>query len=133
MCPDTVRHRRRGDRITGSFAALHMSPPGPTRTTWALQQVVRYLGYTGRAADVAARAAFDPERTSMPRFPQASVWPADAPMLPRRHRGPFPRFRCPRRRTCPCIAGCAAARSGGYRPDLANCTGPEPDSRGDVG
>jgi len=37
--------------------------PGPTRPvlpTWALQQVGGYLGYTGRAADVVARAARDP-------------------------------------------------------------------------
>ena len=41
----------------GAFAAPLESGNGPTLTTWALQQVVSYLGYTGRAADVVARAA----------------------------------------------------------------------------
>jgi hypothetical protein len=30
---------------------------GPTLTTWASQQVVGYLGYTGRDANVVAKAA----------------------------------------------------------------------------
>ena len=37
--------------------------PGPTPPTFAVQQVVGYLGYTGRAADVVATAAYDPEET----------------------------------------------------------------------
>jgi hypothetical protein len=36
---------------------------GPTRPTWALRQVGSYLGYTGRDADVVAKAAHDPELT----------------------------------------------------------------------
>jgi len=35
---------------------------GPTLPTWALQQVVGYLGYTGRDANIAAKAARDPNR-----------------------------------------------------------------------
>src|SRR3974390_3369917 len=38
-----------------------MSGCGPTRTTGALQQVGSYLGYSGREADVVARAALDPK------------------------------------------------------------------------
>ena len=52
-----------GNRIKGPFVALHMSLPGPTLPTFAVQQVVGYLGYTGRAADVVATAAYDPEET----------------------------------------------------------------------
>jgi hypothetical protein len=37
---------------------------GPTRTTWALQQIVGYLGYSGRDADVVATAVWDPQATS---------------------------------------------------------------------
>jgi len=40
-----------------------MSGPGPTLPTWALQQVGGYLRYTGRAANIVAEAARDPERT----------------------------------------------------------------------
>jgi len=40
-----------------------MSLPGPTRTTWALQQIVGCLGYSGRDADVVVMAAPDPIRT----------------------------------------------------------------------
>jgi len=32
---------------------------GPTLPTWAVQQVVGYLGYTGRTANVIAKAALD--------------------------------------------------------------------------
>ena len=32
-------------------------------TTWALQQVGSYPGYTGRDANVVAKAAFDPNRS----------------------------------------------------------------------
>ncbi len=37
-----------------------MSPPGPTLPTWAAQQVVSYLGNTGREAHVVGKAALDP-------------------------------------------------------------------------
>src|SRR5882672_5239295 len=37
-----------------------MAAPGPTLPTWALQQVVGYLGYTGRDANVVAEAALAP-------------------------------------------------------------------------
>jgi hypothetical protein len=50
---------------TRSKASL-MSPPGPMLTTCVLQQVVSFLGYTGRAANVVATAAFDPEETFAP-------------------------------------------------------------------
>jgi hypothetical protein len=39
-----------------------MSVVGPRLTTWALQQVVSFLGYTGRAANVAATPESDPEQ-----------------------------------------------------------------------
>ena len=38
-----------------------MSLNGPTPPTFAVQQVVGYLGYTGRAAYVVATAAHDPD------------------------------------------------------------------------
>jgi hypothetical protein len=41
-----------------------MSGFGPTLPTWALQQVGCLQGYTGRAANVAAKAARDPDRAS---------------------------------------------------------------------
>src|SRR6266481_8105677 len=41
-----------------------MSVIGPTLPTWALQQVGSYLGYTGRDANVVAKAALDPFRRS---------------------------------------------------------------------
>jgi hypothetical protein len=47
--------------------ALHIgsgSTFGPTLPTLALQQVGSYLGYTGRAANVIAKAALDPKETS---------------------------------------------------------------------
>jgi len=37
-----------------------MTAPGPTLPTWTLQQVVGYLGYTGRGANAVAKAALDP-------------------------------------------------------------------------
>jgi len=40
-----------------------MTACGPVLTTWALQQVVGYLEYTGRAADVVVTAANDPTET----------------------------------------------------------------------
>ncbi len=47
----------------GAFAAPHESGNGPTLPTWALQQVVSYLRYCGRADRTAALAVFDPQRT----------------------------------------------------------------------
>jgi len=44
-----------------------MSLSGPTLPTWALQQVVGYLRYTGRHANVVGKAARDPQRTSAER------------------------------------------------------------------
>jgi len=43
--------------MTGSAVAI-----GPVLPTWAVQQVVGYLRYTGRAADVVVTAAHDPEQ-----------------------------------------------------------------------
>jgi hypothetical protein len=39
-----------------------MAAIGPTLPTWALQQVVGYLRYTGRDANVVAKAALDPKQ-----------------------------------------------------------------------
>jgi hypothetical protein len=39
-----------------------MAACGPRLTTWALQQVVSFLGYCGRAVNVAATAYSDPQR-----------------------------------------------------------------------
>jgi len=50
-------------RANRSFAAVHESGSGPTLPIFAVQQVVGYLGYTGRAADVVATAAYDPKRS----------------------------------------------------------------------
>jgi hypothetical protein len=44
--------------------AHQTSESGPRLTGWTTRQVGSYLGYTGRAANVAATAAPDPERTS---------------------------------------------------------------------
>ncbi len=44
------------------LAAVHESGSGLTLTTWVVQQVGSYLGYTGRGAGVVAKAAFDPKR-----------------------------------------------------------------------
>jgi hypothetical protein len=55
----------------GTCAAFVNSQPmsghGPTLPTWAMQQVGGYLGYTGRAANVIAKAALDPNLT-LPSF-----------------------------------------------------------------
>jgi hypothetical protein len=40
-----------------------MSASGPILPTWAAQQGGGYLGYTGRDANVAVKAARDPEPT----------------------------------------------------------------------
>src|SRR5215471_7212327 len=50
--------------------ALHESASGPTLRTWAVQQVVSYLGYTGRAANVIVGAAIGGLGT-----PQSSTLP----------------------------------------------------------
>jgi hypothetical protein len=39
-----------------------MSAPGPTLTTWTVQQVGSYLTYTGRDANVVVKPARDPKR-----------------------------------------------------------------------
>jgi hypothetical protein len=41
-----------------------VSAPGPGRPTCAAQQVVSYLGYSGRGANAFGRATHDPERNS---------------------------------------------------------------------
>src|SRR5215472_16883660 len=46
-----------------------MTAFGPTRTTWALQQVVRYLRHTGHGADAVAEAARDPQQTWLMKQP----------------------------------------------------------------
>jgi hypothetical protein len=48
--------------VFNAFAAVQESGCGPRLTTWALQQVVSFLGYSGRAADVASTTAHDPSR-----------------------------------------------------------------------
>jgi len=57
------RARSSSDQIRACHAAVHMSPYGPTLPTWALQQVVGYLGYTGHQIDVVVTAARDPLQT----------------------------------------------------------------------
>jgi hypothetical protein len=52
-----------------------MSGIGPRLTTWALQQVVSFLGYTGRAAKIAATAESDPSAASTVR--RSTFFPAD--------------------------------------------------------
>ena len=47
-------------RVKKALANPEPSTHGPIRTTWALQQTVGYLGYTGRDADVVVTAALDP-------------------------------------------------------------------------
>jgi len=51
---------------------------GPTLPTWALQQVVGYLRYTGRDANVVTQAARDPYATSELRDGGASTFPPRA-------------------------------------------------------
>ena len=48
------------------ISASVSSPIGPRLTTWALQQVVSFLGYNGRAANVAATAESDPSGVYQP-------------------------------------------------------------------
>ena len=47
-------------RVKKTLANPEPSTHGPTLPTCALQQVVGYLGYTGRDANVDAKAARDP-------------------------------------------------------------------------
>src|SRR6266436_523060 len=51
-------------QINSKRANLGISASGPTLPTWGLQQVGSYLGYSGRAANIIARAALDPELPS---------------------------------------------------------------------
>ncbi len=46
------------------YEAVRQSALGPTLPTWALQQVVGYLRYTGRDANGVTTAARNPELTS---------------------------------------------------------------------
>jgi hypothetical protein len=57
----TIEHYNRFPRLG---KGPEMSLAGPLLPTWAARQVGSYLGYTGRAANVIARAALDPERKS---------------------------------------------------------------------
>src|SRR5258707_13610317 len=52
------RHRR--PSAMQRAAGLLATALGPTLPTWALQQVGSYPGYTGRDANVVAKAAFGP-------------------------------------------------------------------------
>src|SRR5260370_14735203 len=57
----------RGDRdhaCRGEEMSATTSADGPRLSTWALQQVGGYLGYTGRDANIVRVAALDPEATS---------------------------------------------------------------------
>jgi hypothetical protein len=40
-----------------------MSVVGPTPPSWALQQVVSLLGYTGRHTNVVGMTAYDPKQS----------------------------------------------------------------------
>jgi len=52
----------------GRLKVARMAGIGPTLPTWALQQVVGYLRYTGRDANVVAKAARDPKLPSHPLY-----------------------------------------------------------------
>ena len=63
-------HRTRARSREGAGEEEGIAPTsgcGPTLPTFAVQQVVGYLGYSGRAADVVATAAPDPLRKSIVR------------------------------------------------------------------
>src|SRR5262245_49526714 len=60
---NSLTNRARGSRPSDLFCKE--AAAGPTQPTWALQQVGSYLRYTGRDAQEVARAALDPERTSV--------------------------------------------------------------------
>src|SRR6266446_10368945 len=61
-----------------------MSRSGPTLSTLALQQVGSYLGYTGRNANGAAKAARDPERTFEAAQSRAPPWGGTSTFSPQR-------------------------------------------------
>jgi hypothetical protein len=62
-------------RVNKALANPEPSTHGPTLPTWAMQQVGGYLGYTGRTANVVAKAAREPERTFASPFSSRSVDP----------------------------------------------------------
>lgn len=62
--PNTWLLRPLLQRVKNALANPEPSTRGPTRTTSALQQVVCYLGYSGRDADVVVTAALDPLQPS---------------------------------------------------------------------
>src|SRR5260221_2068360 len=55
----TIEHYNRFPRLG---KGPEMSLAGPTRPTWALQQVVGYMGCTGRGPNALTTAALDPKR-----------------------------------------------------------------------
>src|SRR5258708_15610324 len=62
---DTSRMNREVQvRICEGLGVKFPGPTRPTLPTWALQQVVGYLTYTGRDANVVAKAALDPKLPS---------------------------------------------------------------------
>jgi hypothetical protein len=70
------------------FGAVHESGFGPTRTTWAVQQVVGYLGYSGRSATCCEAhyltGAFwlQTSATSLAPCPFRCMAPHDFPKIP---------------------------------------------------
>jgi hypothetical protein len=54
--------------MTVAFVAVHESVRGPTPTTSAVQKVVSYLGYCGRAAQLTGTAVLDAKPTSHSRI-----------------------------------------------------------------
>src|SRR5215467_2463644 len=64
-CGDTSRMNREVHvRFCEGLGVEFPGPTRPIRTTWALQQIVAYLVYSGRDADVVVRTALDPKRSS---------------------------------------------------------------------
>ena len=57
-----IRKRARSEAEGKDRTLTVISAYGPTPTTWAVQQVVGYLGYPGRGADVTGTLAPDPIR-----------------------------------------------------------------------
>jgi len=55
-------HITQADVFQQELVAVRESGNSPTLTICAVKQVGSFLGYTGRAADVVARTAFDPKR-----------------------------------------------------------------------
>jgi hypothetical protein len=60
LASTTVAQRGRTRTSNDGSKLRRLSASGPTRTTSAVQQVVDYLGYSGRGADVVVTAALDP-------------------------------------------------------------------------